>query len=76
MKNDRETFAGSRVTVVGADALELRLPRRPFRVVANPPYSTWATLLRRLKNLARDPVPLAWRRNAGFRGLEALPVSF
>src|SRR5436190_3527477 len=36
----------------------------------------FATLLRRLKNLARDPVPLAWRRNAGFRGLEALPVSF
>jgi 23S rRNA (adenine-N6)-dimethyltransferase len=44
----RTRFAGSRVTVVGSDALELRLPRRPFRVVANPPYSTWAALLRRL----------------------------
>jgi 23S rRNA (adenine-N6)-dimethyltransferase len=44
----RERFAGSRVTVVGADAAELRLPRRPFRVVANPPYPIWAALLRRL----------------------------
>ena len=35
-----------------------------------------ATLLRRLKHLALDPVPLVWRRNAGFRGLETLPVSF
>lgn len=44
----RDRFAGARVTVVGADALQLRLPRRPFRVVANPPYSVWAGLLRRL----------------------------
>jgi 23S rRNA (adenine-N6)-dimethyltransferase len=36
------------VTVVRADAGDLRLPRRPFRVVASPPYAVTALLLRRL----------------------------
>ena len=36
------------VTVVRADALSLRLPSRPFRVVANPPYAGTASLLRLL----------------------------
>jgi cytochrome P450 len=36
----------------------------------------FGTILRRLKNLALEPLPLVWRRNAGFRGLEALPVTF
>lgn len=36
------------VTVVRADARDLYLPRRPFRVVANPPFSVTAPLLRRL----------------------------
>jgi 23S rRNA (adenine-N6)-dimethyltransferase len=39
---------GSRVIVVRADASDLRLPRRPFRVVANPPFSVTSALLRRL----------------------------
>jgi 23S rRNA (adenine-N6)-dimethyltransferase len=39
---------GDRVTVVRADAGDLRLPRRPFRVVANPPYAITTALLRRL----------------------------
>jgi 23S rRNA (adenine-N6)-dimethyltransferase len=39
---------GSQVIVVRADASDLRLPRRPFRVVANPPFSVTAPLLRRL----------------------------
>jgi cytochrome P450 len=34
------------------------------------------TLLRRLPNLALDPVPVNWRNNLGLRGLTALPVSF
>jgi 23S rRNA (adenine-N6)-dimethyltransferase len=38
---------GSKVIVVRADASDLRLPRRPFRVVANPPFSVTAPLLRR-----------------------------
>ena len=41
-------FAGLPVTVVQADALSLRLPRRPFRVVASPPYAITSPLLRRL----------------------------
>jgi 23S rRNA (adenine-N6)-dimethyltransferase len=40
------------VTVVHAEAAELRLPRRPFRVVASPPFSITAELLRLL--LTRD----------------------
>jgi 23S rRNA (adenine-N6)-dimethyltransferase len=44
----RERFDGQRVTVVRADASDLRLPRRPFRVVANPPFGITTPLLRRL----------------------------
>lgn len=36
------------VKVVNADARDLRLPRRPFRVVANPPFSITDDLLQRL----------------------------
>jgi 23S rRNA (adenine-N6)-dimethyltransferase len=44
----RERFAGAPVTVIHADALDLRLPQRPFRVVANPPYAISSALLRLL----------------------------
>jgi 23S rRNA (adenine-N6)-dimethyltransferase len=44
----RERFAGLPVTVVQADAADLRLPRRPFKVVANPPFNITTALLRRL----------------------------
>lgn len=44
----RERFEGSRVTVVRADASDLRLPRRPYKVVANPPFGVTTALLRRL----------------------------
>jgi 23S rRNA (adenine-N6)-dimethyltransferase len=44
----RERFAGSAVTIVRADAADLWLPRRPFRVVANPPFAVTSHLLRRL----------------------------
>jgi 23S rRNA (adenine-N6)-dimethyltransferase len=37
-----------RLTVVRADAADLRLPRRPFHVVANPPFAITSALLRRL----------------------------
>jgi 23S rRNA (adenine-N6)-dimethyltransferase len=36
------------VTVIHADATSLRLPARPFRVVACPPYAVTASLLRLL----------------------------
>lgn len=44
----RDRFAGCPVTVVQADAADLRLPRRPFRVVANPPFAVVKPLLGRL----------------------------
>ena len=44
----RDRFAGAPVTVVRADAANLRLPRRPFRVVANPPFAVTSQLLKRL----------------------------
>jgi 23S rRNA (adenine-N6)-dimethyltransferase len=44
----RERFAAEDVTVVRADAADLRLPRRPFRVVANPPFSVTGPLVKRL----------------------------
>lgn len=39
---------GSSVTVVRADAGDLRLPRHPFHVVANPPFAVTSPLLRRV----------------------------
>lgn len=44
----RRRFADTPVRVVRADAADLRVPRRPFRVVANPPYGVSVALLRRL----------------------------
>lgn len=41
-------FRAEPVTVVRADAADLRLPRRPFKVVANPPFATGMALLKRL----------------------------
>jgi 23S rRNA (adenine-N6)-dimethyltransferase len=43
----RDCF-GDRVRFVRADAADLRLPRRPFHVVANPPYGVTTELLARL----------------------------
>ena len=42
----RERFDG--ITVVRADAASIRLPGRPFRVVASPPYGISSRLLRTL----------------------------
>jgi 23S rRNA (adenine-N6)-dimethyltransferase len=39
---------GSELVVVTADARDLRLPRRPFHVVANPPFGIAGSLLERL----------------------------
>jgi 23S rRNA (adenine-N6)-dimethyltransferase len=39
---------GAPVRVVCADASDLRLPRQPFRVVANPPFAVTTQLVRRL----------------------------
>jgi len=39
---------GDRITVVRADLSELRYPRRPYRVVASPPYGLSGAVLRSL----------------------------
>lgn len=44
----RSRFQAHRVIVVRANASDLRLPRRPFKVVANPPFGITTALLRRL----------------------------
>ncbi len=44
----RARYAEQRVTVVRADLAALRLPRRPFVVVANPPFAVGATVIRTL----------------------------
>jgi 23S rRNA (adenine-N6)-dimethyltransferase len=74
----RERFAGETVTVVRADAADLRLPRRPFAVVANPPFAITTSIIRRLTSpgsrLVRAdlvvPRPVAARWSSG-RGLGA-----
>jgi 23S rRNA (adenine-N6)-dimethyltransferase len=43
----RERF-GRAVVVVEADAADLRLPRQPYHVVANPPFDVTAALVGRL----------------------------
>lgn len=43
----RDRF-GDDITLVRADAADLRLPRRPFHVVANPPFAVTTAILRRL----------------------------
>jgi 23S rRNA (adenine-N6)-dimethyltransferase len=42
----RDRFRGEPVTVVAADVLSLRLPHRPFRVVASPPFNVSSALMR------------------------------
>lgn len=44
----RAAFAHERVVVIEADAADLRLPGRPFHVVANPPFAITTALVRRL----------------------------
>lgn len=44
----RNQFDQYDVTVVRADAADLRLPRRPFKVVSNPPFGITTSLVKRL----------------------------
>jgi len=46
--SELEARFGGAATVVRADAADLRLPRRPFHVVANPPYAITSAIVRRL----------------------------
>ena len=60
----RREFAKETVTVVQADGADVRLPRRPFRVVANPPFGISVALLRRLtapgSRLVRADLIVPW----------------
>jgi 23S rRNA (adenine-N6)-dimethyltransferase len=47
------------VRVMTADALVMRMPRRPFRVVANLPFGVTAAILRRLLGDPRSPLERA-----------------
>jgi 23S rRNA (adenine-N6)-dimethyltransferase len=76
----RGRFDPGRVKVVVADAADLRLPRQPFRVVANPPFGITSALVRRLVNphsqlVRADLVLPRWAaaRWAAGRGAGGLP---
>jgi 23S rRNA (adenine-N6)-dimethyltransferase len=60
----RQKFTDTNVVVVQADGSDLRLPRRPFRVVANPPFAISVALLRRItapgSHLQRADVIVPW----------------
>ena len=60
----RARFEGDPVKVVGADISTVRLPRRPYRVVANPPWSlaetVRASLLRSPSLVRADLVLPRW----------------
>jgi len=74
----RTRFAGAPVKVVRADAADLWLPRRPFRVVANPPFHRTTAILRRLTTSSSPLVAAAvvlpatatmrWSSGRGARG--------
>lgn len=61
---------GADIVVVEADAADLRLPKKPYYVVANPPFAVSAALLRRLlqpgsrmraaRIILQDPVARRW----------------
>jgi len=52
----RRRFAHADVRVVQADAADLRLPRQPFRIVANLPFATTTSVLRRVLDPRRPLV--------------------
>lgn len=60
----RRNFANDNVIVVRTDGADVRLPIRPFRVVANPPFAISIALLRRLtapgSRLIRADIIVPW----------------
>lgn len=60
----REQFSAHDVRVVCTDASDLRLPRRPFKVVSNPPFAITTALVRRLtgngSHLLRADLVVPW----------------
>jgi 23S rRNA (adenine-N6)-dimethyltransferase len=60
----RNEFDSRVVTVVCADASDLRLPRKPFKVVSNPPFGITTSLVKRLvspgSRLVRADLLVPW----------------
>lgn len=70
----RQRFDGVEVRVVQTDLHRFRLPRRPFRVVASPPYSASTALLRLLLSTDRLwSADLVLQRAAATRLVEVPP---
>lgn len=73
----RERFDGAPVTIVEADALTLRPPRRPFKVVASPPYTISSALLRMLlsKGSGLTSADLVLQRQVVRRFVDSQPAT-
>ena len=70
----RERFADRDLTVVRCDLRDLRLPRRPFRVVSSPPYQLSTDLVRILLGTDRLlSADLVLQRAAVRRMVEQVP---
>ena len=67
-------LVGGRASVVRCDAEQMFLPRRPFHVVANPPYSITSSLLGRLLERRSGIVRahLVLQRQAAVRWCDAI----
>jgi len=73
----RDRFAKHDVTVVRADLAVLRWPRRPFQVVASPPYNLTTELVRRLLSLRQlQSADLVLQRAAAQRFVHDAPGRF
>ncbi len=67
----RDRFADADVTVLPLDLADLRLPTRPFRVVANPPFGGSGDLVRTLMaSRSLLTADLVLQRAAARRGAE------
>ncbi|MGY6501970.1 MAG: rRNA adenine N-6-methyltransferase family protein [Acidimicrobiales bacterium] len=74
----RERFDVDSLRIVRADVSDLRLPRRPFQVVANPPFAVTASILRRLVHpssrlvradlIVPRPIAVRWASGRGPAG--------
>ena len=71
----RNQFGQRDVTVVRADASDLRLPRRPFKVVSNPPFGITTSLVKRLvspgSRLIRADLIVPWHAAQRWRSQNA-----
>ena len=64
----RNRYGNDDVTVVRADLSQLRWPRKPFQVVASPPYNHTTQLVRRLLSLPQlHAADLVLQRSAATR---------